>query len=110
MFAVTIKRLCYRSGELKGERMAMWTLKHRNLSHTHRLEANPLLYPEHAHLHPGNIIAISDATKSRNRKGTYRQYLHAQDPKARQLSESEYYNLTYERHSKNENTPVQIIE
>jgi hypothetical protein len=110
MFAVTIKRLCYRSGEHKGERMAMWTVKQQNLSHNHRLEANPLLYPEHAHLHPGNIIAISDATKSRNRKGTYRQYLCAQDPKAHPLSESEYYNLTYKRHSTDKNTPVHTMQ
>jgi len=84
----------------------MWTFKHRNLIHcNHVFQANPFLYPEHAALHPGNHKALAEATKHRNQKSTYRQHLRAQDPKARLLSESEYYNIGYQRQTVNQNQP-----
>jgi hypothetical protein len=90
--------------------MQLWTLKHRNINHNHPLESNPFNYMEHCKLHPGNEIAVIDATKHRGLKTSYRRYLRAQDPTARQLSKSEYYNLSYNRHSTNENQPKHIIE
>jgi hypothetical protein len=63
VFAVTATHPCYRSGPINGERIKIWILKHRNLSHSHALESNPFHYQEHSLLHPGNLLAIADGSK-----------------------------------------------
>jgi hypothetical protein len=105
VFAVTATHPCYRSGPIIGERIKIWILKHRNLSHSHALESNPFHYQEHSLLHPGNLLAIADGTKHRELKTSYRRYLRAQNPNARHLTELDYYNLGYDRHSIQENQP-----
>ncbi|KAF8242742.1 hypothetical protein K440DRAFT_638551 [Wilcoxina mikolae CBS 423.85] len=111
-WAVTLTRLCYRKGPLKGDRMPEWTFKYRNLSHNnHDLEANPFVYHEHFSRHPGNSIAIHNATKNRSTGLSYRQHMRSQDNAASEkfMTESEYYNIGYDQFSINQNQPSHII-
>jgi hypothetical protein len=76
--------------------MSVWTFKRRNLNHcNHALEANPFLYPEHKHLHPGDALAITTAIKDREGGVSYERHLRNQDPDARRIQRSEYYNYGY---------------
>jgi hypothetical protein len=90
--------------------MSAWTFKRRNLNHcNHTLEANPFMYPEHKHLHPGDALAVAAAIKDREGGVTYERHIRNKDPEARLMTKSEYYNYGYDCHSVNDNSPTNVI-
>jgi len=63
-WVVTLSQLCYPTGEWKGMQMAVWTFKQCFTEHkNHPLQANPFIYPEHKHLHPGKMIAVGETIR-----------------------------------------------
>ncbi|KAA8895203.1 hypothetical protein FN846DRAFT_894381 [Sphaerosporella brunnea] len=80
-FAVTVNRLKHRSGPLKGEHEAMWTFHQRKLNHcNHQPESNPFLYRENSAFHPGNALALEQATRHRAAKTPYRNHRRQAPP------------------------------
>jgi hypothetical protein len=90
--------------------MDVWTFKRRNIEHcNHTLEANPFNYPEHKYLHPGNELAVTTAIKDREGGVTYERHRRNQDPEARPITKSEYYNYGYDSHGMKNSTASEII-
>jgi hypothetical protein len=91
--------------------MNVWTFRRRNVNHcNHVLQANPFLYNEHKHLHPGNAIAQSEAARDRAVRLPYSFHIRRRDPDARLVSKNEYYNIGRQHRGPHQNRPRDIIE
>jgi hypothetical protein len=91
--------------------MDVWTFKARHLEHqNHMLQADPFIYAEHKHLHPGNAISIAEASRDRETRIPYSHYLNRRDPSSRLVTEDEYYNTGRDPERANKNRPEHIIE
>jgi hypothetical protein len=91
--------------------MDVWTFKARHLEHqNHMLQADPFIYAEHKHLHPGNAISIAEASRDRETRIPYSHYLNRRDPASRLVTEDEYYNTGRDPERANKNRPEHIIE